>query len=239
MTRCWTARLQDTRVKSDFSVDARLVSRMAVQSPLECHRSTGRPVDSSSAAQNLILAAGTFRRRPNKTIASIMQIQACPNCGINIVPTADGDCPSCRKAFPGQWAPDSTALAPHGRVSEHYRSPVTPAPPPPVLETNRESPFLRLTKLLALLPFSLAMVQLGATPIMLTWSGRDGLGHRIYNVSGPFIGLSILIGFVFCVISLVGGLRHDNGKIIAYSIAGLLLNGGPIALVAIIALAAK
>src|SRR3954462_14589143 len=57
----------------------------------ECHRMLQRPCGISCASRHNINHAS------GKKV--VMQFEQCLHCGTQVVPTADGNCPSCRRSF--------------------------------------------------------------------------------------------------------------------------------------------
>jgi hypothetical protein len=169
-----------------------------------------------------------------------MNLQTCPHCGVQVVPTAAGVCPSCRRQIrdaPGDRAAEVAASAeaeadpviflPDEDAPNPFASPKSAAVSVlPRKPDRKKEPFShQAAKFSAYAPavlFALGMC-VGA-------SVRQHEGTETGRLMAwAFAGLQIVTtvsALVFGGIGLVGGIGRRAGPTIVYALIGILFNAG-------------
>lgn len=169
---------------------------------------------------------------------SAVQLQKCPNCGVQVSPSADGTCPSCRRpleAAPADAPPAAESEMPPA-AENPYVSPTAAAEPPRPASPFKaggagkpakpKEPFShQAAKFSAYAPFIL---------LLMSWCVRGQFDH--YEATDTGTQLSVAIGalavlttlaaFVLGIVGLVGGIRRRAAWTAVLASLGVLMNAG-------------
>lgn len=169
--------------------------------------------------RNLYAASpNTFRGR-----VALMDVQNCPHCGVRVIPSNDGTCPSCRKSV--------TAIAPLVKTPAAAENPF--ASPAGVSHessagkgSNPKEPFShQAAKFSAYAPFILLLMGFCVQGQIAAHQGTD-TGVQLAMVLAGISILTTLAAFVLGWVGVVGGFARRAGWTIAYALVGILLNAG-------------
>jgi hypothetical protein len=155
-----------------------------------------------------------------------MERETCPHCGVRIIPSRDGTCPSCRRPFPDAPEGDQVPGRPSGSSFKNpYQSPATSSSlPSPAKTAKAKEPFSHQSaKFSAYAPFIL---------FLMSWCVQGQIAaHRGtptgVQLSTALAWLSILTtvaAFALGFVGLVGGIQRRAARTIVLSVVGILLN---------------
>jgi hypothetical protein len=173
-----------------------------------------------------------------------MNLQTCPHCGVQVVPTGSGVCPSCRRLFrnaAGETAVEDAASTGAAAVPviilPDEDSPNPFAPPKsaavsllPRKPDRKKEPFShQAAKFSAYAPavlFALGMCVQGA----VAEHRGTPTGMQMAWALGGLSMLTTLSAFVLGFVGLFGGIARRAGSTIVFALIGIVFNAGMIAL---------
>lgn len=168
-----------------------------------------------------------------------MELQVCPHCGVCVIPSNDGICPSCRKSVSDAGAPSVPKSPGQLPVENPYAPP--PAAASPATSTSApkgKEPFShQAAKFSAYAPFILLLMGMCLQGQVVAHEGTE-TGFQLAVALSALSITTAFAAFVLGFVGLVGGFSRRAAWTIILSMVGILLNGGLLSLWATALLAA-
>ena len=132
----------------------------------------------------------------------------CPHCKASVTPTGVGRCPSCREFISSPGAESDPYASSKGVSSSAY--------------SGSRTPFVhQAAKFSALAPVCIVFLSL----LMIAMEKGPEHDRTIGAIFGSMNALLAVLGLLFGIIGLIGGIRLGWWSTIAMSLIGCLLNG--------------
>ena len=165
-----------------------------------------------------------------------MDLQSCPKCGVKVMPTADGTCPSCKEPFPDM--PENDAAEPifaeladdlptiESRVS---RQPPDSVPPRSKRTDGKDPFYLQATKFSLFAPLVLIVMDFFVQCIVKlqpdsTAASSKGAMYAVSVITATLILLTTVAALVLGFVGCIGAAKRSDGTSIVLSVIGILLN---------------
>ena len=160
-----------------------------------------------------------------------MELRACANCGVRVVPKPDMTCPSCGHSIAPSTSVDSSTGGETSSPTNPYDSPPTSTAPPSTERGGKaKEPFShQAAKFSAYAPFILFLMGFCVQGQLEAHQGTQ-TGAQLSVLLSGLSSLTTLAAFVLGVIGIVGGIQRRAWRTIAYAVVGLVLNAALIAL---------